>query len=107
MELPLIGRKTVDLDLTVILKTGASDTSITAVDVGLSPAGGDSSTVVTWYTVPVALMVATFDLIGFYCPLVTGAGVKLIVPVIGADLWARLTASPEIDAEMVDHIRPY
>jgi hypothetical protein len=103
MDLPIIGRKYVDVTPDITLRNGATDT-VTAVDIGLSRPGGDSSTIYAWLiAIPVNEGVATFSLVGVLAPNKTGINV-LEVP-RDSDLWARVNDNPESDAEMIDHIR--
>lgn len=100
MDLPRIGKKLVDLDLAITLRTGAAGT-VASVDVGLAPAGGGSETVTGWLTVAVVAGKATFALVGPSAPdLTTG-----LVALRDSDLWARITDAPEVDAARIDHIR--
>lgn len=106
IDVPLIGRATVDLDVSGFLRDGSALTDLTTIDVGVGAAGGDSTSVTTWQTVPVAEMTATFQFLGAFCPDVTGAGVLVPLPPRAVDLWQRLTDNPDIAAVRVDHVRP-
>lgn len=106
IDVPLIGRATVELDVSGFLRDGSALTGLTAVDVGVGPAGGDSTSVTTWYTVTVTNMTATFQFLGAYVPITTGPGVLVPLPPRGVDLWQRLTDTPDIAAVRVDHVRP-
>lgn len=101
MDLPRIGKKLVDLPLVATLRDGAL-ASVTSVDVGFAPPGGDSASVTTWHAVPVAANKATFLLAGPAAADTIGA---IVSPVYGSDLWARIADNPEVDAARIDHIR--
>jgi hypothetical protein len=100
MDLPRIGKKLVDLDLTVTLRTGAPAT-VASVDVGMAPPGGASDSVVWGPTATVTAGTATFAMVGPDAPdLSTG-----LVVLTNGDLWARITDAPEIDAARIEHVR--
>ncbi len=103
MDLPIIGRKYVDLTPDVTLRNGATDT-IEFVDIGLNRPGNSSATV-EWLAigVPVTDGVATFSLVGNAAVNKTGTFVVEVTR--DSDLWARVTDNPEVDAEMIDHVR--
>ncbi len=103
MDLPIIGRKYVDLTPDITLRNGATGT-VASVDVGLSRPGGDSSTIYVWLVgVPITDGIATFSLVGALAPDKTGANVLQVLR--DSDLWSRITDTPEVDAEMIDHVR--
>lgn len=100
-QLPKIATKYVNLAVTATLADGTRATLL-GVDVGLAPLGGGSDSVTTWVPTSFDGRLATFLLAG--SAVVGPPAGALVVPVVGADLWARVTDTPEEDAVLVDRI---
>lgn len=99
MELARIDRKYARIPVTATLASGAAAT-ITGVDVALLPPRTTPTATTTWTAATYASGVATVLLAG---PDAAGSG-ALVVPASGADLWIRVTDTPEVDAEKIARI---
>lgn len=88
-----------DYDVTATLRSGGPAT-LTGVDVALLPPRATPTVTTQWTAATYADGVATVLLAG---PDATPTG-ALVVPSAGADLWIRVSDSPEVDASKVERI---
>lgn len=99
MILNRIDRQYVDIPVTATLRNGAPAT-LTGVDVALLPRRVSPTAATTWIPAAYANGTATVLLAG---PDADPAG-ALPVPLVGAELWIRVTDNPEVDAARVERI---
>lgn len=88
-----------DYDVAATLRDGGPAT-LTGVDVALLPPRTTPTAATAWTTATYAAGTATVLLAG---PDAAGLG-ALVVPATGADLWVRVTDTPEVDAQRVERI---
>jgi hypothetical protein len=98
-QLSRIDRKYRDYTVTATLKNGAPAT-LTGVDVALLAPRSRPTAATVWTAATYAAGVATVLLAG---PDASPTS-AVVVPSGGADLWIRVTDSPEVDAEPVERI---
>lgn len=99
MILNRIDRQYVDIDVTATLRNGQPAT-LTAVDVALIPPRTSPTAATVWTPASYANGTATVLLAG---PDASPTD-ALPVPAAGADMWIRITDSPEIDAARVERV---
>jgi glucosylceramidase len=98
VELTRVSRLYVEIDVAATLPGGGSAT-ISGVDVALLPVGSGPDASTAWSAATYATGTATVLLAG---PDAGGSG-AIVVP-SDADLWAKVTDSPEIDAAKVTRV---
>jgi hypothetical protein len=89
-----------DYTVTATLRDG-SIADLNGVTVALLPPRVPPTAATLWTTATYAAGVATVLLAG---PDADPAGADVVVPAGGADLWIRVSDSPEIDAALVERI---
>ena len=99
LSLSRIDRLYRDYTVTATLRNGTPAT-ITGVTVALLPPRTTPTAATTWATATYAAGVATVLLAG---PDADPTG-ALPVPAGGADLWLRVSDTPEVDAELVERV---
>lgn len=99
MDLSRIDRIYAKIPITAKLADGTTAT-IGAVDVALLPPRTTPTGATVWTVATYAAGVATVLLAG---PDADPAG-ALVVPTGGADLWARVVDTPEVDAALVGRV---
>lgn len=100
MEISPITRKFVYLPVSVTEQDGSS-AAIFGVEVALLPYRVSPDETTVWQAVTYTDGVAKVLISG---PVAGPADDALVVPVSGADLWARITDNPEIDAVRIENI---
>lgn len=98
VELTRVSRLYVEIDVAATLPGGGSAT-ITGVDVALLPVGSGPDASTAWTPATYAAGTATVLLAG---PDAGGSGALVVAS--DADLWAKVTDSPEIDAAKVTRV---
>jgi cytoskeletal protein RodZ len=80
--------------------TAGGAATVTGVDVALLPPRTSPTAATTWTATTYASGVARVLLAG---PDAPGSG-ALVVPTDGADVWLRVSDSPEVDAERIERV---
>jgi hypothetical protein len=100
VELNSIDRQYVDITVTATLRDG-SPAVLNGVDMTLLPPNRRPTAATVWTPASYDGITATVLLAGPEADPVEGA---LVVPVGGADLWIRVTDTPEVDAAKIERV---
>lgn len=100
MDLPRIARKYARITI-VAKKADGSPANVVGLDAALVPPHDRPDAATSWRATSYAAGVGLVLIAG---PDADPTG-ALVVPSTGADLWVRVTDSPEVDATFVDRIK--